>query len=141
MDIIHKFEIKTSVEAAYNAVTTEKGINGWWSKDCDIPDKEGETMKVRFTEHNVEMGFKVEELTPLKRVKWLCTENPNPAFLNTTIQFDIEKSEGGVLFTFSHVNWDAQWEGKVNYEQSKQSWEHFMASFKSFLENGQGQPW
>ncbi|MBO6524783.1 MAG: SRPBCC domain-containing protein [Balneolaceae bacterium] len=141
MDIIHEFEIKTTEKQTFDAITTEEGINGWWSKDCDIPTAEGETMRVRFTDHNVEMGFRIDELVENRKVVWTCVENPNPAFLDTVIQFDIKKSSSGIQFRFNHSNWDEQWDGKINFEQSKESWKHFMNSLKSYLETGTGQPW
>lgn len=141
MDIIHEFEIKATEKEVFKAITTEKGINGWWSKDCDIPSAEGEVIKVRFTEHNVEMGFRIDELIPNSKVVWTCVENPNPAFLDTIVQFDIKSTTSGIKFRFTHSNWDEQWNGKINYEQSKESWNHFMNSLKSFLETGDGQPW
>lgn len=141
MDIIHEFDIKTTREKAYKAITTEQGINGWWSKDCDIPLAIGETLRVRFTDHNVEMGFRIDELIPNTKIVWTCIENPNPAFLDTIIRFDIEDAPSGVQFRFNHSNWNEEWNGKINYEQSKESWKHFMSSLKSFLETGTGQPW
>ncbi len=141
MDIIHEFEIETTKEDAYKALSTEQGINGWWSGDCDIPDAEGEVLRVRFTNHNVEMGFRIDELVSNKKVVWTCVENPNPAFLDTVIKFDIKPTVSGVKFRFNHSNWDEQWDGKINYEQSKESWQHFMNSLKSYLETGVGQPW
>lgn len=141
MDIIHEFEIKTTEEQAFNAFTTETGINGWWSGDCDIPNKVGEVLRVRFTEHNVEMGFRIDELVPNEKAQWTCIENPNPAFMDTRIEFNIEKSKNGVFFKFNHSNWDEQWNGQINYEQSVGTWQHFMNSLKSFLETGTGQPW
>ena len=141
MDIVHEFEIKASAEAVYKALTTEAGINGWWSKNCDMPETVGEMLKVRFTEHNVEMGFRIDELDSNSRVKWTGVENPNPAFINTHIQFDIEESTEGVKFRFNHSNWDEQWNGQIQYEQSVGTWQHFMNSLKSYLETGEGQPW
>lgn len=141
MDIIHEFEIETNEKEAFEAFTTEQGINGWWSRDCDIPSTVGEILRVRFTDHNVEMGFRIDEFTANKKVVWTCVENPNPAFLDTIIQFEVKNSSSGVQFRFSHSNWDEQWNGKINYEQSKESWQHFMSSLKNYLETGEGQPW
>lgn len=141
MDLVHEFKTGASPQAVYDAFTTEKGINGWWSKSCDMAHNEGETLKVRFTEHNVEMVFQIQELVPMKKAKWLATENANPTFLNTEITFEIQPEGSGSNFRFSHTNWDEQWEGKPNYEQSAETWKHFMNSLKSYLESGQGQPW
>ena len=41
MDITHNLKINAKAATIYNAVATQAGISGWWSKDCVVGEKEG----------------------------------------------------------------------------------------------------
>ncbi|MGI9542380.1 MAG: hypothetical protein ACR2MX_03920, partial [Cyclobacteriaceae bacterium] len=60
MDITHNLMINASPETIYDAVASEKGINGWWSKDCKVGEAEGEGSLLKFNKAGniVEMGFR-----------------------------------------------------------------------------------
>lgn len=141
LDIVHEFEIKTGIDQVYNALSTAKGINGWWSKDCVYPSQLGENLVVRFNEHSVEMQFRIDALNENKNVKWECVACPNPSFPGTKVEFDVEEVANGTMLKFNHHGWDEKWRGQLNYEQSVQTWGHFMNSLKSYLETGTGMPW
>lgn len=61
LEIIHEFRIKSNIQDAFDAFTTEKGkLMAGGQKNAVPPNKVGEIIKVSFTEHNVEMDFKIE---------------------------------------------------------------------------------
>ncbi|MEP5611639.1 MAG: SRPBCC domain-containing protein [Cyclobacteriaceae bacterium] len=139
MDITHNLELNASAETIYNAVATQSGIRGWWSKDCIVGESEEEKSLLKFDKQGtiVEMGFKTVTLQQNKEVVWECTENANPAWLGTKI---ITKISGGNV-VFSHAGFDEKWKGQEAFEMTKGGWDHFIASLKSYCETGVGQPW
>lgn len=143
MDIIHNFKISTTPAALYELFTTADGINKWWSMDCEIAHAPGDISRLRFTkaEDKIEMVFRLDRLVPDREVAWTCVENPNPAWINTTLHFQIEESGDQVDFTFNHGHWDEKWKGQLPYEQTKQGWGHFMGSLRDYCHKGVGQPW
>jgi uncharacterized protein YndB with AHSA1/START domain len=144
MEIVHNFEIRTSVDSLYDAITSQKGINGWWAKDADVGQQVGEISKMRFAKEaeTVEMHFRIDEMLPTQKVSWTCVKNPNPAWIDTRIDFVIRELGGSYAdFTFTHGNWDPKWEGQLPYEQTKEGWKHFMDSIRKFCETGIGEPW
>lgn len=141
MDIKHEFSINTTAEKLFEAFTTEAGLNGWWTKDCDIDTQVGGVSKTRFNDKGVEMEFRTDELKSGEHMLWTCTNNPNPSWPGTKLYFGIASSDNGVTFRFNHYGWDAQWKGQLPYEQTKGGWEHFMKSLKDYLETGTGEPW
>lgn len=143
MDITHQLNIKSSTETVYNAVATQNGVLGWWSKDCQVGEKEGESSLLKFDKQGkiVEMGFTTKTLVPGKKIVWECTENANPAWIGTEIVTVISGSETGASVMFSHAGFDEQWKGQEPFELTKGGWEHFIASLVSFCETGEGQPW
>ena len=143
MDIQHKFRINTTSLRLYEAITTPQGIHRWWAKDADVKEQVGEVSVMRFAKEagTVEMHFRIDELTPGRKVVWTCVKNPNPAWLGTVISFRIENVNNQVELTFIHGNWDAKWNGQLPYEQTKEGWQHFMKSIREYCETGIGQPW
>lgn len=143
MDITHDLIINASAETIYQAVATKEGINGWWSKDCQVGEHEGEKSLLKFDKQGtiVEMGFQTNTLVPNKSVVWTCTENANPAWLGTKIITEISGTENGSKVTFSHAGFDKKWKGEEPFEMTKQGWKHFVNSLVCYCENGEGQPW
>ncbi len=143
MDITHNLTIKASSETIYKAVSSEEGISGWWSKDCNVGTKEGEKSLLKFDKEGtiIEMGFETKILEPNKKVVWGCISMPNPAWIGTRIITEISSSEDGCDIVFSHAGFDDKWKGQEPFEQTKGTWNHFMNSLVSYCENGQGQPW
>jgi len=143
MDITHNLTIKASPETIYNAVSSEEGIRGWWSKDCNVGTEEGDKSLLKFDKEGkiVEMGFKTVSLKPNKKVVWECTENVNPAWINTKIITEISETENGSQVVFSHAEFDEKWKGQDPFEMTKTGWEHFASSLVSYCETGEGQPW
>lgn len=143
MDITHQLSIKASPKTVYEAVATQKGILGWWSKDCKVGEAEGEKSLLKFDKQGkiVEMGFKTRSLDKDRKVVWECTENANPAWLGTLIVTAIVETPNGSEVTFSHAGFDEQWKGQDPFEMTKDGWKHFVESLVSYCETGEGSPW
>lgn len=143
MDITHHLKIKADRATIYKAIASQKGIMGWWSKDCSVASTVGGTSTLIFDKQGtkVEMGFSTLELVPNQKVVWEATENANPAWIGTHISTEITEAKDGCSVIFSHSGFDAQWEGKDPFELTKGGWEHFVSSLVSYCETGVGQPW
>lgn len=143
MDIKHKFEIKANTQKVYDALTTSEGIKGWWCKDCDIAREVGSVSVMRFDKDGttVEMQFKITSLQPDHGVSWTCIANPNPAWINTTLNFELSQDGDSSILEFTHGAWDKKWDGEPMYNMVVETWSLFMASIKSYCEEGSGQPW
>ncbi len=143
MDITHNLEINASAETVYKAVATQSGINGWWSKDCAVGEREGESSHLKFDKQGtiVEMGFKTLTLQPNEKVIWECTENGNPAWIGTKIITEISSDGDKSNVVFSHAEFDEKLAGQEAFEMTRRGWDHFVGSLRSYCENGEGQPW
>ncbi len=143
MKIQHELSIKATPTTVYQAVATQAGVTGWWSKDCVVGEQEGESSALKFVKEGnvVEMGFRTQTLQPNEKVVWVCTENPNPAWLGTEIITEISAAPGGSKLVFSHAKFDEKWKGQDPFEMTKQGWAHFVQSLVSYCETGVGQAW
>ena len=80
--------------------------------------------------------MKIIDLIHNKKVAWLCTRS-NDEWMNTTISFELEESEGRTIIRFSHAGWRALTD---TYAGSNYDGGRFMASLKTFCETGTGTP-
>ncbi len=142
MKIEQNLQINAPVETAYKAVASLQGIRGWWSKNSAVSESVGGTHHLHFVkeEQTVSMHFEVKELLANERVVWVCTANDNPAWVDTLLTFELEKSGGGVAFRLLHDNFDQSWEGAPPFEATVQGWGVFLNSLKMYCESGNGQP-
>lgn len=143
MDIVHQIEIISPPAKVYEAITTSKGIQGWWAQNSDIATRPGNQHTMNFVKEGnaVVMKFRVDDMQANQKVSWTCTENGNPAWVGTTIQFDLAKNNGNTQLKFSHLGWDKKFEGTPLYVSVGPTWEAFMGSLKRYCETGVGQPW
>lgn len=143
MEIRFNLNINAKAADVYAAVSTQKGIENWWSKSCTVGEQVGEASHLKFDKQGtiVEMGFKTEKLEPNAKVVWSCTENPNPAWIGTDIIYEIQDKGNRTEVVFRHANFDEKWKGQEPFEMTKGGWEHFTQSLIDYCEKGAGQPW
>lgn len=143
MNIEHKLSIKASASSIYNALSTEKGISGWWAKKAEVATEVGGTSLLSFNKQGtiVEMSFQTILLEPNKKVVWKCIENANPAWLNTEIISEITAHGDVCEVNFTHAGFDSKWKDQEAFTMTKATWSHFMDSLRSFCEKGEGQAW
>jgi uncharacterized protein YndB with AHSA1/START domain len=135
-----KDEVRIQAPAAkiYQALTSQAGYRGWWNKTGEVDEASGGTARLHFVKEGtpVNMEFRIVELTPNHRVRWSCVAHDAPPWIGTTLDWKIREAGGGALVSFEHAGWkDAAPEPVV------QGWKHFLASLKSYVETGTGQPW
>ena len=74
MEIRQTLNVKASTETIYKAVSTDKGIKGWWCKTSLVGEKEGEQTLLKFDKNQdgniTDMAFVTETLEPNKKVVW-----------------------------------------------------------------------
>jgi uncharacterized protein YndB with AHSA1/START domain len=141
-----KFELVISAPAKkiFNAITTQKGYQGWWAKVCDVDCRPDGVSSIRFEKEKVveEMVFKVIELIPNEKLVWLCTSNNVfESWVNSTIVFEIAHKGQNSLVRFIQTSPIAFWEKHPDYSGSVAGWEFFMESLKAYCETGKGSPW
>jgi len=146
MEIKQELNIKAPAETIYNAMSTDKGIKGWWSLKSLVGEQEGKKSLLKFDKNKdgniMDMLFETETLIPNQKVVWNCIDNSNPAWIGTKIITEIKVGKDGVNVVFSHSNFDEKWAGMDPFEMTKGGWlGHFLPSLVSFCENGNGQPW
>lgn len=135
-DILHRIGIKTaSMEAVYQALTTQAGLAGWWTSNTSgAGDQVGNIIKFRFGAGGFDM--KVAALNPAHLVVWELADGPEE-WLGTRISFELKQEDGYVIVLFKHLNWK---EPVEFMHHCSTKWAIFLMSLKSLIETGKGAP-
>ena len=63
-DLIHRIGIAAPAEKIYRALTTEEGIQAWWTTDVKMDAHAGGKAVFGFFDHSTEFQMRLEQLTP-----------------------------------------------------------------------------
>ena len=136
VDILHKVGIKSSSpDDAYKALTTLKGLSGWWTSDTRGESKVGGVVEFRFGAGGIDM--KVLELAPAKRVLWQVVDGPQE-WIGTNVGFDLKQESDWTIILFKHQGWK---EPVEFMHHCSTKWALFLMSLKSLVETGTGAPY
>jgi len=135
-DSLHKRgTISSSPKDIDNALTTLKGLSGWWTTTTSgVGDKVGGVIEFRFNAGGFDM--KVLELEPGKRVLWQVVDGPEE-WMGTKVSFDIRQENDWTIVLFKHQGWK---EPVEFMHHCSTKWAIFLLSLKSLLETGKGAP-
>jgi len=137
-NIANEVKIDAVPSKVYDALSTEEGYRGWWTKDCDVDPRPGGEAEFRFNEGQVAMRFRFDALDPESGVRMTCIGHKNnDEWQGTKLRFDLAPQDGGTHVRFRHDGWDRK---SDCYEQCVQGWAHFMTSLKGYVETGTGAP-
>lgn len=141
--IYHKIGIKADETSVRNALTTQKGLSGWWTTQVSGPfadgtSRPGESIRFDFGIATFDMKVVKQEN---RSVVWQCTSGPED-WVGSLIDFELSeaKSPAGepmTLVYFRHKDWKAESEFTAHCSMK---WAVFLLSLRSLVETGKGQP-
>jgi uncharacterized protein YndB with AHSA1/START domain len=131
--IKHLFHIAASNEKVFEAITTIKGLSGWWtvqtSGDCNI----GSIIGFRFGDFGPDM--KVKEMKPNESVSWECV-GENDGWLGHIFTFHLDSNENKTRVRFEHSGWE---ETGDFYASCNFSWARYLESLRQLCQSGKGE--
>jgi uncharacterized protein YndB with AHSA1/START domain len=136
MDITHATNIASTPERLYEALTTERGLAGWWTPDVTAQPRVGGVNTFHFG-LEARLAWRVDELVPGRRVAWSSIEGP-PEWDGTRLLFDIAPIAGRTDLRFTHAGLP---DGYTDYAGFAYLWGQYVRSIKLLLETGTGEPY
>ncbi|HRP54794.1 SRPBCC domain-containing protein [Agriterribacter sp.] len=134
--IYHRLLIEAPAETVYEALTTQKGLQGWWTPETIAKPEPGSIARFAFgASYFKEM--KIEELKPYSKVKWLCLR-AQEEWIGTTLSFELEPHAKGTVLLFHHDGWKAF---TPEFASCSYAWALFFRSLKLLCETGRGLPY
>lgn len=129
----------------YEALTTQHGIQNWWTTASEVGTTVGQQITIRFGDTYKVM--QIEALRPFTEVQWSVSEahlvvpglTRTNEWIGSTIVFQLTPHSGALtLLQLEHVGLTKQIEC---YEICSQGWNQFLGSLKSYVETGKGSPY
>lgn len=136
LDILHRVGIKAPSDKVYAALSEEKGLVGWWTKNVKASPMVGAVDQFRFGDRGFN-DMQVAELVPGKRVKWQCVDGANE-WIGTELTFDLREENGITVVLFAQRGWKEPVEF-MHFCSTK--WATYLLSLKSLCETGTGAPY
>lgn len=134
--IWHRLLINAPAETVYEALTTQKGLAGWWTPDTVAEPQIGTMLKFTFMpDYTKEM--RVDALKPYSLVKWTCLKAFED-WIGTTLSFELQPHAKGTVLLFHHDGWAAY---TPEFASCTHDWGLFFRSLKLLCETGKGKPY
>jgi uncharacterized protein YndB with AHSA1/START domain len=102
-DILHRVGIKAPSDKIYAALSEEKGLARWWTKNVKSSPTVGAVNQFRFGDRGFN-DMQVAELVPGKRVKWQCLDGAKE-WIGTELTFDLREENGITVVLFAQRGW------------------------------------
>lgn len=136
LGIHHRLLIEKPAEIVYEALTTQKGLAGWWTPDTTATPEAGTVSRFAFGPDYYK-EIKVEVLQPYSYVQWRCLKAFED-WIGTTMSFRLEPHAKGTLLVFHHEGWQAY---SDEVASCSYDWALFFRSLKFLCETGKGFPY
>ena len=134
--LMHTVLIDADADKIYEALSTSRGLAGFWTADSQAEPKVGTI--ARFGFHGPQLEVRVDELKPGTFVKWSAAGGFDE-WKGTTITWEIVKKDGGNEVRFNHAGWPKELPpselASVNY-----SWGRILGRLKKYAETGKPAP-
>ena len=135
--LVHQVNVKATPDAIYKAVSTQQGLQSFWTSDSKAEPRVGSIATFGFGGPTQRM--RIDELVPGKRAKWTALAD-FPNWDRTTVTWEISPAENGETSVFfRHADWPASVTqddlGSINY-----SWALIVERLKEYAETGKPNP-
>lgn len=142
--IVHELTIAAEPDAAYEAITTQAGLAGWFTTDVTAAQTVDTESVFGFEGHTVVFTMRVDLLEPPELVHWECVGGPDE-WVGTKLAFRIEgvdtnddgNPDGGTRVRFWHGEWEYD-DGLL--PTCSFQWAMYLDSLRHYLESGTGSP-
>ena len=134
----YQLDIGADPVTVRRALTTESGVNGWWTDRAEVPESVGESLELSFPEVPQPFELELVESTP-ERIVWRAGAFP-PWWQGTTVQWELADNPDGdgtrVVMTHAGFEPDNPTVGIVTM-----GWGEMLARLRGFAEQGRAQPY
>jgi uncharacterized protein YndB with AHSA1/START domain len=132
--IKHLFHINASKEKVFEALTTIKGLSGWWTATTKGDSNVGGIIQFRFGDYGGP-DMKVKEIKPNELVTWECV-GENDGWSGHIFSFHLDTNDNKTRVRFEQSGWK---ETGDFYASCNFSWGRYMESLRQLCQTGKGE--
>lgn len=134
--IVHRIGIASDPGEVFNALTTDKGLSQWWTKDTSGAGGTGSVIAFKFGGSGPD--FEVMELQTNSLVRWRHSGTMPEPWIGTEVCFQLTADGNQTYVRFSHSGWEKTTDFMAHCSTK---WAVFLLSLKAAVETGEGNPY
>ena len=134
--IVFEVQVDAPTKDVVRALTTEKGIEGWWTDEVGLPGGDGSTMTLGFPIAPLPFRLRVDEAGE-RRVAWTSIGEFPPHWSGTNVVWTLTATGERTTVHFAHDGWASD-DGP--FGSSALTWGRLMDSLKRYAETGIAAP-
>lgn len=135
-DIVHDLTIRAPTATVFDCVSTPNGLDAWWTLTCAGELALGRVFTLGFGDDCVWTAV-VDDLAPGERFALRMTDAADD-WIDTRVQFEIEKADGGALLRFAHAGWTNQ---SAHFRRTSYCWAVYLRLMRIYCETGSKTPY
>ena len=135
-DILQHFPIKATPRAVFDAVSTPKGLDAWWTDSSSGQPEPGCEYELGFGE-GYDWRARVSSCVPDREFE-LELVSADEDWQGTRIGFHLDKSDDVTQVRFHHTGWP---ESNEHYRVSCYCWSMYLRLLKRYVERGEVVPY
>jgi uncharacterized protein YndB with AHSA1/START domain len=133
----HRITIAAPKAVVFRAITTESGLNGWYTPTTEGTPVHGQKVKLHFKTKEGPFEWKITETAPGSTVQWECIEGPGSA-AGTIATFQLSsKDDHTTIVDLDHEGFEAA-DGKARVCNTM--WGALMHHLKKYVETQKADP-
>jgi uncharacterized protein YndB with AHSA1/START domain len=133
----HRILINAPKEEVFEAITTEQGLQGWYTPNTEGDAGHGEKIKLHFKTKDGPFHWDIEITKPGSVVRWECLKGPGSA-AGTTATFSLDdKGAGKTSVDLDHEGLD---EEDDKLKVCNTMWGVLMLHLKKYAETKKPEP-
>jgi TfoX/Sxy family transcriptional regulator of competence genes/uncharacterized protein YndB with AHSA1/START domain len=139
MGLKRRILFKANANRVFEALSTLKGLRGWWTTLVKGSTKKGGVIRFEFEGLKEHILMRVEKTKKSKWVEWNCLEHTELDEWNgTRVIFDLQENESGLCeLQFEHVGLVPE---SACFSSCRSGWDYFLKSLKNYAEKNEGAP-
>ena len=135
-DILHRFPIHASAERVFEAITSPKGLDAWWTLESQGQPTVGTSYRFYF-DPQYDWHGKVTEAVPHRVIEWRFTD-AEPDWTGTMLRIELEEKDGWTWVEFAHNGWADTGE---HFRITSYCWAAYLRLLRLYLEEGSIAPY
>lgn len=133
----HSIRINAPEEEILDAITTRKGLEGWYTPTVEEGTEESDEVVLHFRGNEGPFRWKIKQARPSKVVTWECLEGPGSSAGTKAVFRLTSKNERGTTLELNHDGLD-----EMNDKNTvcNTMWGALMLHLKKFVETKRPEP-
>ena len=129
-ELHHEIQISAPPQTVYEAITTQKGIRSWWTRDSVVQPRVGSVAELGFNNRALLLRMRIDELRPQKRIMWYCLGD-DEEWKDTRLIWDISEKDGVTILHLLHAYWRSP---GSTFATSNSKWGELIHRLKDYVE-------